>query len=221
MIGRLLRASPCRSGVPPQTLEILAHALSPSFAIDSVRSGRPTAGRSLRTNSARGSGSTYLQENAFEFSNIDRAKIVSSAEAALCLVRGKWKIPILATMLDGPVRLGQLRRQIPHASKKVLVQQLHGLEKDGIIVRTDFSEKIKHVEYAISAPLGDQVVNLLQLLFDWALQNLSVMAAAGSAPVPRIPTECSTPAKSVGKMCTEGSPKTTSKGFRVVSGLGE
>lgn len=195
--------------------------LSPSVAIHSVRSGRRIIGRPLRTDSARGSGSTYLEQNAFDFSSIDRTKIVSSAEVALCLVRGKWKIPILAKMLDGPVRLGQLRRLIPNASKKMLVQQLHELEKDGIIARTDLSGKIKHVEYAISAPLGDQVVNLLQLLSDWGLRNTQAMAAAGRTPVPRVPTERSTPAKSVGKICTGGVPKRSSKDFRVIIGLGE
>ena len=124
-------------------------------------------------------------------------------------------------MLDGPVRLGQLRRLIPNASKKMLVQQLHELEKDGIIARTDLSGKIKHVEYAISAPLGDQVVNLLQLLSDWGLRNTQAMAAAGRTPVPRVPTERSTPAKSVGKICTGGVPKRSSKDFRVIIGLGE
>ena len=214
-----------RSALPvwrfPQPLKALTQALSRSVAIDSVRSGRRTASRALRTNSARWPSSTYLEQNAFEFSSIDRAMIVSSAEAAICLVRGKWKIPILASMLDGPMRLGQLRRLIPRASKKVLVQQLHELEKVGIIVRTDFSGKVKHVEYAISAPLGDQVVNLLQLLSDWGFRNAQAMAGAGGTPVPRVPTEWSTLAKSVGKICTGGVPKRSSKDFRVIIGLGE
>ncbi len=124
-------------------------------------------------------------------------------------------------MLDGAVRLGELRRLIPRASKKVLVQQLHELEKDGIIVRTDLSGKIKHVEYTISAPLGDEVVILLQLLSDWSLRNAQAMTVAGGAPVAGVPTEVESLAKSVCKMCTEGAPKTTSKSVRVIIGLGE
>lgn len=98
-------------------------------------------------------------------------------------------------MLDGPVRLGELRRLIPHASKKVLVQQLHELEKDGIVVRTDFSRKIKHVEYTISAPLGDEVVTLLQLLSDWGLRNAQEMVVPGGTQVLKEPIKCSTPAE--------------------------
>lgn len=214
-----------RSALPvwrfPQPLKALTQALSRSVAIDSVRSGCRTTGGSLRPNGAGRSVSIHLAQSALEFSGTDRAEVASLAQAALCLIRGKWKIPILANMQDGPMRLGQLRRVIPHASKKVLVQQLHELEKDGIIARTDLSGKIKHVEYAISAPLGDQVVNLLQLLSDWGLRNTQAMAAAGRTPVPRVPTERSTPAKSVGKICTGGVPKRSSKDFRVIIGLGE
>lgn len=205
----------------PQPLNALAQVLSPSVAITSVRSGCRISGRALGPNGARRLGSIDVKQNALELSSADRARIVASAEAALCLIRGKWKIPILAAMLDSPIRLGQLRRLIPRASKKVLVQQLHELERDGIIVRTDFSGKIKHVEYEICAPLGDEVVNLLQLLSDWGLRNAEGLADPGGTPVPKVATEWSTLAKSVGKMCTEGAPKTTSKSFRVIIGLGE
>jgi len=184
----------------PQTLEVLAQALSPSVAIDSVRNGLRTAGRPLGPKGAGRPGSTYVEQNALELSNADQFSIVASAQAVLRLIRGKWKIPILATMLDSPVRLGQLQRLIPQASKKVLVQQLHELEKDGIIVRTDFSGKIKHVEYAISAPFGDEVLNLLRLLSDWGLRHTPVMQVPGRTCVLKSPIEWSTPDKNVAEM---------------------
>ena len=205
----------------PQPLNTLAQVLSPSVAIASVRSGCRIAGRALGPNAAGRSVSIHLAQSAAEPSGVDRSEIVSSAEAALCLVRGKWKITILANMLDGPMRLGQLRRLIPRASKKVLVQQLHELEKDGIIERTDLSGKIKHVEYAISDPLGDEVVNLLGLLSDWGFRNAPVMAEPGGTRVLRGSIEKSTSAKNVAKMCAEGAPKRTSKDFRVIVGLRE
>jgi DNA-binding HxlR family transcriptional regulator len=161
----------------------LAQALSAPVAITSVRNGCRIAGKALGPNGTERSGSIHVEQDALELSSIDRAKIVSSAQAALCLIRGKWKVQILATMLDGPVRLGQLQRLIPRASKKVLVQQLHELEMDGIIVRTDFSGKIKHVEYTISVPLGKALVNLLTLLSDWGLRYAPAMAVPGRTRV--------------------------------------
>jgi DNA-binding HxlR family transcriptional regulator len=172
----------------PQPMEGLAQALSPLAQIAPIRNGCRTAGRPLGRSNAGPSASGHVELNALEIvSSRNRARIVSSAQSALGLIRGKWTIPILVTMLDGPVRLGQLRRRIPRASKKVLVQQLHELEKDGIIVRTDLSGKIKHVEYAISAPLGSVVINLLGFLSDWGMRYAPPMALHGRSRIGATP----------------------------------
>jgi DNA-binding HxlR family transcriptional regulator len=154
----------------------LAQALTPLAPIAPIRNGRRTEGGLLERSSAGRSGPILVERNALEISSRDRAKIAASAQSALGLIRGKWKIAILVQMIDRPVRLGQLRRLIPRASKKVLVQQLHELEKDGIIVRTDLSGRIKHVEYTFSLPLGVAVLNLLVTLSDWGVSHASVMA---------------------------------------------
>ena len=160
-------------------MNALAQALSPLTSIAPVRNSGRAAGEVLERSRAGRSGPVLVERNALQISSRDRAKIVSSAQSALGLIRGKWKLPILVTMLNGPVRLGQLRRLIPSASKKVLVQQLHELENDGIIVRTDLSRRIKHVEYTTSAPFGVAVVNLLGLLSEWGIQHAPMMALDG------------------------------------------
>jgi DNA-binding HxlR family transcriptional regulator len=148
-------------------------------------------------------GTGHAERIAVEIiSNQDRARTAASAQSALNLVRGKWKITILVQMIDRPVRLGQLRRLIPGVSKKVLVQQLHELEKDGIIVRTDLSGKIKHVEYAVAAPLGVAVMNLLGLLSEWGNQHARAMALHGGTrtrgtPVLPMPAKSETTAQAV------------------------
>ncbi len=88
-------------------------------------------------------------------------------------------------------------------------------------MRTDLSGKIKCVEYTISVPLGDEVVNLLGFLSDWGLRNAPVMAVPGRTGVIRGSIKWSTPAKDVAKMCAEGTPKKTSKDFRVIIGVRE
>jgi DNA-binding HxlR family transcriptional regulator len=167
----------------------LAQALSSLAPIAPVRNSRRIVGGALGRAGAGPSGSIRVGRNALGIiSSLDQSKIVSSAQAALGLIRGRWKIAILVTMLDGPVRLGQLRRLIPHVSKKVLIQQLHELARAGIIVRTDLSEKIKHVEYTISAPLGVAVTDLLGLIFDWGNRHPSLMALQSTAETGARPT---------------------------------
>ena len=73
-----------------------------------------------------------------------------AAALAIEVLQGKWRIQILCVMRDGPVRLGQLGRRIPTASKKVLTENLRNLESAGLIVRTDMSRQVRHVEYDLT-----------------------------------------------------------------------
>jgi DNA-binding HxlR family transcriptional regulator len=74
-------------------------------------------------------------------------KLCRSATNAAGILQGKWRIPILCALQGGPVRLGQLVRLMPTASKKVMAENLRQLQEDGVLVRTDFSESLLHVEY--------------------------------------------------------------------------
>ena len=99
---------------------------------------------------------------------LERRQLSSQEEAAvrfaLALVQGKWKISILCRLQYGPARLGDLRRLFPQASKKMLTQHLRQMERDGLVVRTDLSGKVPHVEYSLSDSLEQVVMNLIDLL---------------------------------------------------------
>jgi DNA-binding HxlR family transcriptional regulator len=73
-----------------------------------------------------------------------------AAALAIEVLQGKWRIQILCVMREGPVRLGQLGRRIPSASKKVLTENLRNLESAGVVVRTDMSRQVRHVEYDLA-----------------------------------------------------------------------
>ena len=90
---------------------------------------------------------------------------------ALALVQGKWKIGILSRLQEGPARLGDLRRLFPQASKKMLIQHLREMERDGLIVRTDLSGKVPHVEYSLSNSHGRSVLNLIDSLAQWGMRH--------------------------------------------------
>lgn len=63
-------------------------------------------------------------------SRIDTRYAHSASGAAAVLLQGKWRVEILCAMRSGPVRVGQLSRLIPGASKKMLAQNLRRLEVD-------------------------------------------------------------------------------------------
>ena len=90
-----------------------------------------------------------------------------SASRTMELLKGKRKIQILCIVRDGPVRLGQLTRLIPSASKKVLAENLRDLEVSGIVVRRDRSGTVRHVEYDLPAALRLPMHSLLDQLISF------------------------------------------------------
>jgi DNA-binding HxlR family transcriptional regulator len=95
------------------------------------------------------------------------------ASHAVELLQGKWKMQILCFVRWGPVRLGQLGRLMPSASKKVLIENLRELESHGLIVRREFSGAIRHVEYDFSDTMRPAVVLLLDHLAEFGGLPLS------------------------------------------------
>jgi DNA-binding HxlR family transcriptional regulator len=96
-----------------------------------------------------------------------------AAQLAINLIDGKWKIEILCGLQQGPIRLGQLRRSIPVASRKMLTEQLRRMEKDGLIVRTDLSSRLRHVEYSLSERHGVALLQLINVLAAWGTEYQS------------------------------------------------
>ncbi len=70
-------------------------------------------------------------------------------------------------MRSEPVRLGQLARLIPGASKKVLTQNLRQLEAEGIVSRRDLGDVVLHVEYELHETTKEGIRALLDQLAKW------------------------------------------------------
>jgi DNA-binding HxlR family transcriptional regulator len=56
-------------------------------------------------------------------------------EAALDVIGGKWKVLILWPLHNAARRFGELRREVPGISEKMLIQSLKEMELDGIVTR--------------------------------------------------------------------------------------
>lgn len=89
-------------------------------------------------------------------------------ESTLSLISGKWKILIIKALSQGPSRYGEIQREIPQISAKVLTQQLRELEQDGLIMRKEYPDNILRVEYTIT-PMGISLAPVLIALREWGL----------------------------------------------------
>jgi DNA-binding HxlR family transcriptional regulator len=97
----------------------------------------------------------------------ERTAYTDRISAVLKLFEGKWAIHILCTMRERPVRLSELKRAIPLASKKALTARLRSLESGGVVLRKDLSGSLLHVEYELAEAVRGPLTVLLDELAEW------------------------------------------------------
>jgi DNA-binding HxlR family transcriptional regulator len=108
-------------------------------------------------------------------SAVKRKDYCCGLEAALEVVGGKWKVLILWSLRGEPLRFGELRRQIPGISEKMLIQHLKEMEADGIVTRKDYKEVPPRVEYAMTS-FGHSLCGALAPLCAWGVQHMERIA---------------------------------------------
>ncbi len=90
------------------------------------------------------------------------------AELTLHVLGGRWKLVIVYHLLRGALRYSELRRIIPRVTHKMLTQQLHELERDGVLTRRIYPEVPPRVQYRVT-PLGKKLRPLLREMCGWAM----------------------------------------------------
>ena len=78
---------------------------------------------------------------------------------------------ILAALADEPVRFGALKRRLQGVSAKMLRQTLRGLERDGLIFRTELALRPIAVDYRLT-DRGRDLLPLVIAFKTWAEAHL-------------------------------------------------
>ena len=90
----------------------------------------------------------------------------SAAQATVDLVSGKWTIPVVAALFEGPRRHGNLRRAVGSGvSDKVLTETLRRMEDDGLLTRRVVGNPAA-VFYSLTG-LGQSLGAPLGAMADW------------------------------------------------------
>ncbi|WP_091166922.1 winged helix-turn-helix transcriptional regulator [Mucilaginibacter sp. P25] len=97
-------------------------------------------------------------------------KLPIQEECGLDLIRevvfGKWKIHLLYYISQGISRPGQLQKNIPEASRRVLNIQLNQLEDDELVAKTVYNQQPPKVEYYLT-DLGKSIMPIINELGRW------------------------------------------------------
>jgi DNA-binding HxlR family transcriptional regulator len=103
----------------------------------------------------------------------------SGVEEAFRMLEGRWKMVIIFHLFGrGVLRFSELERAIPGVSQKMLIQQLRGLEQDGIVSRKVYPQVPPKVEYALT-PWGQAMCPALDSLLEWAAQRPGGVSSEG------------------------------------------
>lgn len=90
---------------------------------------------------------------------------------ALDVFGGKWKLQIIWILNEQNLRFGELKRQLPGISEKILIQQLKQLAEDGVVIRHQYPEVPPRVEYHLT-DVGRSLLPIMHQLKDWSLEHL-------------------------------------------------
>lgn len=89
---------------------------------------------------------------------------------ALATVGDRWTLLVVAALLDGPKRFGDLQQELPGIAPNVLTQRLRQLERDTLLVARPYSERPPRFVYELSSG-GQELAGVLRLLADWGARN--------------------------------------------------
>jgi DNA-binding HxlR family transcriptional regulator len=76
------------------------------------------------------------------------------------LLGGAWTPNLIWYLSAGPRRFGELRKDVPRISAKVLSARLRSLEEKGVVVRSVVASSPPSVEYALT-DLGNELMPVI------------------------------------------------------------
>lgn len=97
-------------------------------------------------------------------------KSLSAVKDALYVVNGKWKIPIIVALSEGPRRFKELQRLLEDITPKVLSKELKELELNEFVTRTVYDTTPVTVEYALT-PYSDSLKEVIGSLRQWGINH--------------------------------------------------
>jgi DNA-binding HxlR family transcriptional regulator len=96
------------------------------------------------------------------------ASFILAVNDTLNVLNGKWKLPIIGSLLYGKKRFKELEKAIPKITPRMLSKELKDLEANGIVTRTVYDTIPVTVEYALTNS-GRSLDNVLDVMIEWGL----------------------------------------------------
>ena len=102
--------------------------------------------------------------------DINGDKFHCAMDITMKYIGGKWKTVVLWYLKNKTYRFGELKKQIPDITEKMLSIQLKSLENDGLVKRENFNEVPLRVEYSLTV-FGKSLIPVLNAIAKWGREH--------------------------------------------------
>ena len=103
-----------------------------------------------------------------------------AVSSVLARVGDKWSVLIIVLLGDGPKRFNEIKRMVGGISQRMLTLTLRGLERDGLVKRTQFPTIPPRVDYELTQ-LGRSLWEAVKPLGEWARGHVQQITRARAA----------------------------------------
>lgn len=86
----------------------------------------------------------------------------------LNVMNGKWKLPIIASLLHGKIRFKDLQENIDKITPRMLSKELKELEINGMIERKVYNQTPVLIEYILTES-GKNITSVIDAMIDWGM----------------------------------------------------
>jgi len=95
---------------------------------------------------------------------------INAVKDALYVLNGKWKLPLIVALINGPKRFNEIQRALDEITPKVLSKELREMELNGFVERKVFDTFPVSVIYELT-PYSDTLGPIIDSLSAWGMQH--------------------------------------------------
>ncbi|WP_229208944.1 winged helix-turn-helix transcriptional regulator [Dyadobacter luticola] len=97
-------------------------------------------------------------------------KSILPVRDALEVLNGKWKLPIIVSLMFGNKRFSQIAREVPGITDKMLSKELRDLECNELVKRKVYDSIPVVVEYSLT-DYGHSLKVVIEVLRAWGMKH--------------------------------------------------
>ena len=96
----------------------------------------------------------------------ETGEVSAALDRATRAIGDRWSLLVVASLMEGPRRFGELQAAIPGLAPNILTARLRHLERQGVLLGRPYSRRPLRVDYHLTAR-GAELAGAIRLLTAW------------------------------------------------------